>query len=104
MPSASADKRTGINTAPLKETLEWAGHSCFSTTADTYAHVLAGSKNRLAQSIDSALLEPIGQEAVRKCLTQARDRKKKTPKTPCFRGFPLVEHTGLEPVISTLPV
>lgn len=46
--------------ASRKEVQEWAGHSRFSTTADTYAHVLAGSKNRLAQSIDSALLEPIG--------------------------------------------
>ena len=46
--------------ASMKEVQEWAGHSRFSTTADTYAHVLAGSKNRLAQSIDSALLEPIG--------------------------------------------
>ena len=60
MPAASADKRTGINTAPLKETQEWAGHSHFSTTAATCAHVLAGSKNHLAQSIGSALLEPIG--------------------------------------------
>ena len=46
--------------ASMKEVQEWAGHSRFSTTADTYAHVLAGSKNHLAQSIDSALLEPIG--------------------------------------------
>ena len=101
-------KRAGIETARLKEVQEWAGHSRFSTTADIYTLVLAGSKNRLAQSIDSTLLEPIGSETVRKRLGNAPPgraaKKKKTPKTPRFRGFSLVEHTGLEPVISTLPV
>ena len=43
---------------------EWAGHSRFSTTADIYTLVLAGNKNRLAQSIDSALLHRAGLEAL----------------------------------------
>ena len=66
---------------------EWAGHSRFSTTADIYTLVLAGSKNRLAQSIDSALLEPIGSETVRKRPARARGKKEENPENAVFSRF-----------------
>ena len=82
-------KRAGIETARLKEVQEWAGHSRFSTTADIYTLVLAGSKNRLAQSIDSALLEPIGSETVRKRPARARGKKEENPENAVFSRFPV---------------
>lgn len=39
----------------MKDLQEWAGHSSYSTTANIYAHVQAGRKMRLAQTIQTAL-------------------------------------------------
>lgn len=41
--------------ASMKEVQEWAGHSNYSVTANTYAHVQAKSKSRLTESISSLL-------------------------------------------------
>lgn len=41
--------------ATMKEVQEWAGHSNFSVTANTYAHIQAKSKSRLTDSISSLL-------------------------------------------------
>lgn len=41
--------------ATMKEVQDWAGHSNYSVTANTYAHVLANSKNKLTESISSLL-------------------------------------------------
>lgn len=41
--------------ASMKEVQEWAGHSNYSVTANTYAHVQAKSKSRLTDSISSLL-------------------------------------------------
>ncbi len=41
--------------ASMKDVQSWAGHSNFSVTANTYAHVSAKSKSRLTESISSLL-------------------------------------------------
>lgn len=41
--------------ATMKEVQEWAGHSNYSVTANTYAHIQAQSKTRLTDSISSLL-------------------------------------------------
>lgn len=41
--------------ASMKEVQEWAGHSNYSVTANTYAHIQAKSKSRLTDSISSLL-------------------------------------------------
>lgn len=41
--------------ASMKELQEWAGHSSYATTANTYSHIQAKSKNRLMDSIGSIL-------------------------------------------------
>ena len=41
--------------ATMKEVQDWAGHSNYSVTANTYAHILANSKNKLTDSISSLL-------------------------------------------------
>lgn len=41
--------------ASMKEIQEWAGHSNYSVTANTYAHIQAKSKSRLTESISSLL-------------------------------------------------
>lgn len=41
--------------ASMKELQEWAGHSSYATTANTYSHIQAKSKNRLMDSIGSLL-------------------------------------------------
>ena len=46
-------------------------------------------RNRLAQSIDSALLELIGQEAVRKCPARARGKIEENPENVLFSRFPV---------------
>ncbi len=43
--------------ASMKELQEWAGHSSYATTANTYAHVQARSKNRLMDTIGTLLKE-----------------------------------------------
>lgn len=41
--------------ATMKEVQEWAGHSNYSVTANTYAHIQAKSKSKLTESISSLL-------------------------------------------------
>lgn len=41
--------------ASMKELQEWAGHSNYATTANTYSHIQAKSKNRLMDSIGELL-------------------------------------------------
>ena len=41
--------------ASMKEVQEWTGHSNYSETANTYAHVQAKSKSKLTESISSLL-------------------------------------------------
>lgn len=41
--------------ASMKEVQEWAGHSNYSVTANTYAHIQAKSKSKLTDSIGSLL-------------------------------------------------
>ena len=43
--------------ASMKELQEWAGHSNYATTANTYSHVQAQSKNRLMDTIGTLLKE-----------------------------------------------
>lgn len=43
--------------ASVKELQEWAGHSSYATTANTYSHIQAKSKNRLMDSIGSLLTD-----------------------------------------------
>ena len=43
--------------ASMKELQEWAGHSSYATTANTYSHIQAKSKNRLIAAIGSLLAE-----------------------------------------------
>lgn len=41
--------------ASMKELQEWAGHSSYATTANTYSHIQAESKNRLMETIGTLL-------------------------------------------------
>ena len=43
--------------ASMKELQEWAGHSSYATTANTYSHIQAQSKNRLMDTIGTLLKE-----------------------------------------------
>ncbi len=43
------------NGASMKETQDWLGHASFRTTANIYAHVTEGSKEKLARSLSSVL-------------------------------------------------
>ena len=43
--------------ASMKELQEWAGHSSYATTANTYSHIQAQSKNRLMDAIGTLLKE-----------------------------------------------
>ena len=43
------------NGVPMKQIQEWLGHSDFSTTANIYAHLDAGSKLTSAQAMEKGL-------------------------------------------------
>jgi len=44
----------------MKETQDWLSHASFRTTADIYAHVAEGSKEKLARAISGVLFKNDG--------------------------------------------